>query len=364
MLDKNKVVIGMSGGVDSTVAAYVLKEMGYEVIGISMKLWEDDSPDYVEVEGGCCSLSSFEDARRVAYNLDIPFYMVNFKENFKEKVIADFIDEYEHGRTPNPCIRCNRYLKFEDLLKKANELGAYYVATGHYAKIEYDEKTDRYLLKKSKEDRKDQTYALYNLTQEQLKHTLMPLGDFKSKGEVRKIAESLDLNIASKSDSQEICFIPDNDYTRFLEEHLTKPVKPGNFVDTDGNVLGRHKGIIYYTVGQRKGLGITFGKPMYVVAIKPETNEVVLGTNDEVFSEGLIADDTNFIAFDKLEVPMTLMGKIRYSAKPASCKVYPLENGKIKVMFDDMQRAVTPGQAVVFYDGDVLVGGATIVKSI
>lgn len=362
-LDKNKVVLGMSGGVDSSVAAYLLKKQGYEVIGVTMKVWQDDDDDNYERDDGCCGLSAADDARRVAGKLDIPFYVMNFKSVFKEKVIDYFIDEYLHGRTPNPCIACNKYIKFEELLNKAHSLGAYYVATGHYSRIEKDEKTNRYLIKKSSAKGKDQTYTMYNLTQNQIKHILMPLGEYESKEEIRGIAKELGLGVANKPDSQEICFIPDNNYGKFIKEKNKKNISLGDFVDTKGNVLGKHKGIIYYTIGQRKGLGLSLGKPAYVVDILPEKNQVVIGDNEDVFSDKLIANDINFIPFDKLKAPMKVEVKIRYSAKPASATIYPIEENKVKVEFDSPQRAITPGQAVVFYDGNVLVGGGTIVKS-
>ena len=365
-LDKIKVVVGMSGGVDSTVAAYKLKEMGYDVIGVTMRLWKDNDLEdvFYEAEGGCCSLSAVEDARRVAEKIGIPFYVINFKDVFKETVVDYFTEEYLNGRTPNPCIACNKYVKFDALIKKAHELGAYYVATGHYAKFEKDEETGRILVKKSSEEKKDQTYAIYNLTQDQLKYILMPLGDFTSKDEVRKIASSFDFEVGSKSDSQEICFVPDNNYSGFVERQIQTEIPKGNFVDTKGNVLGQHLGIIHYTVGQRKGLGLTFGKPMYVVEIRPNTNEVVLGSNDEVFSNTLIADQVNFIMFDELKEDVKLQAKVRYSAKPANCIVSKVDEETIKVVFDEPQRAITPGQAVVFYDNEYLAGGATIIKSI
>jgi tRNA-specific 2-thiouridylase len=364
-LDRNKVVIGMSGGVDSSVAAYILKKQGYEVIGVTMKVWQDeDENDHGnENEDGCCGLSAVEDARRVANKLDIPFYVMNFKSIFKETVIDNFIDEYMNGRTPNPCIVCNKRVKFGELLKKAHSLGAYYVATGHYAKIEKDEKTDRYLIKKSSAKAKDQTYMFYNLSQEQISHILMPLGEYASKEDIREIAKELGLDIANKPDSQEICFIPDNDYGKFILEKNDKNIIPGDFVDTEGNVLGKHKGIIHYTIGQRKGLGISFGKPVYVVDIRPEKNQVVLGDNEDVFNDKLIARDVNFIPFKKLESPVKVKAKIRYSARPADAIIYPLEEDRIKVEFEKPQRAITPGQAIVFYDDDILVGGGIIVKT-
>ncbi len=361
-LDKNKVVVGMSGGVDSTVAAYQLKQMGYEVIGVNMRLWQDDflSESHFMNDGGCCSLSSVEDARRVCMQIGIPFYALDFKTVFKETVVDYFIDEYKHGRTPNPCIACNKFVKFDALLEKAHQLGAYYVATGHYAKIYHDDLTDRYLVEQSNAIQKDQTYAIYNLTQDQLKHILMPLGDFESKDVVRKIASQFDVQISEKSDSQEICFIPDQDYVGFLKRNSEIKDKKGNFIDSKGNVLGTHLGVVNFTVGQRKGLGVTFGKPMYVISINADQNQVVLGEGDEVFSDVLVADTINFIPFDKLEGAYACEAKIRYSAKPAKCTLYPVSKDEVKVVFDTPQRAITPGQAVVFYDGKKLVGGGTI----
>ncbi|MCG8540366.1 MAG: tRNA 2-thiouridine(34) synthase MnmA [Clostridia bacterium] len=361
-LDKNKVVVGMSGGVDSSVAAYLLKKQGYEVIGVTMKVWKDESEDY-DRDDGCCGLSAVEDARRVANKLEIPFYVMNFKSVFKEKVIDYFVDEYLSGRTPNPCIACNKYIKFQELIHKAHSLGAYYVATGHYAKIIEEEITGRFSIRKSSAEAKDQTYTLYNLTQDQLKYILMPLGEYSSKDEIRDIAKELGLDVANKPDSQEICFVPDNDYGSFIEKNDDKDIVPGDFVDTQGNVLGKHRGIIYYTIGQRKGLGISLGRPAYVVDIRPEKNQVVLGENKDVFSDRLIAQDINFLPFDRLEHPINIEAKIRYSAKPAQAIVYPIDENTVGLEFDTPQRAITPGQAVVFYDGDTLIGGGTIVKS-
>ncbi|HWR61493.1 MAG TPA: tRNA 2-thiouridine(34) synthase MnmA [Clostridia bacterium] len=356
---KKRVVIGMSGGVDSSVAAYLLKQQGYDVIGVTMQIWQDKSKEAFEREGGCCSLSAVEDARRVCDKLDIPFYVMNFKHVFEKTVIDYFVDEYLQGRTPNPCIACNKYVKFDALLERALALEAEYVATGHYARILYDEGLKRYIIRKSATPEKDQTYVLYNLTQEQLSHILMPLGDY-NKGQVREIARELDLRTANKPESQEICFVEDNNYGRFISERRGQEVKPGFFVDTEGNKLGTHKGIAHYTVGQRKGLGIAFGKPMYVVEILPDKNLVVLGDEAEVFSRELVASKMNFITFEKLEGPIEVKAKIRYSAKEAEARVTPIAADKVKVVFEELQRAITPGQAVVLYQEDILIGGGTI----
>ncbi len=351
-----KVVVGMSGGVDSSVTAHLLKEQGYDVIGVTMQVWPNDE-EYEEREGSCCSLSAVEDARRVALKLGIPFYVLNFKEIFREKVIDYFIDEYVEGRTPNPCVACNKYIKFDELLKKAQALGADYVATGHYAIIE--EKDGRYLLRRSKDDKKDQTYALYNLTQYQLAHTLMPCGAY-TKEHIREIAKEIGLEVHNKRDSEEICFIPDNDHGAYIKREVPEKVEPGNFVDKQGNILGRHKGIVYYTIGQRKGLGIALGVPRFVTDINQLRNEVVLGGEEDIFKTELKAGTVNFIPFDKLDKPMEVKVKIRYSAKASPAVIYPLENDKVKVVFKEKQRAITKGQSVVFYQEDLLVGGGII----
>lgn len=353
---KKKVVVGMSGGVDSSVTAYLLKEQGYDVIGVTMQVWQEDE-EYEAAEGGCCSLSAVEDARRVAYKLDIPFYVMNFKDIFKKNVIDYFIDEYMEGRTPNPCVACNKYIKFDALLKKAMDLGAEYVATGHYASIE--KVGDRYLLRRSEDDKKDQTYALYNLTQFQLAHTLMPCGVYK-KERIREIAKEIGLLVHNKKDSEEICFIPDNDHGSYIKKQVPDKVREGNFVDKQGNILGKHKGIVYYTIGQRKGLGIALGRPVFVTDINPLTNTVVLGSEEDIFKTELVAKDINLIPFDKLEKTMEVEAKVRYSARPGKAWITPLEDGRVRVKFENKQRAITKGQSVVFYDKEYLVGGGII----
>ena len=346
----------MSGGVDSSVAAYLLKEQGYDVIGVTMQIWQEDK-EYEEREGGCCSLSAVDDARRVADKIGIPFYVLNFRDSFKKNVIDYFIDEYMEGKTPNPCIACNKYLKFDELLKKAQGIGADYIATGHYAKIE--EHNGRYILVKSDDDKKDQTYALYNMTQEQLAHTLMPCGEY-TKDRIREIAKEIGLDVHNKKDSEEICFISDNNHGKYISEAMPGNVKQGNFVDKDGNILGKHKGIVYYTIGQRKGLGLAMGRPVFVTDINPLTNEVVVGAEEDIFKTDLICKDINFIAFDNLDKSLELKAKIRYSAKPATATITPLENGKVRVSFKEKQRAITKGQSVVFYLDDLVVGGGII----
>ena len=352
----NRVVVGMSGGVDSSVTAYLLKKQGYEVIGVTMQVWPEDK-EYEEREGGCCSLSSVEDARRFDHKVGIPFYVMNFSDIFVEKVIQPFIDEYLAGRTPNPCIACNKFIKFDAFLKKANALGADYIATGHYAKIYKDK--GRFLIKRSEDDKKDQTYVLYNMTQYQLEHTLMPCGDY-SKDRIREIAKEIGLSVHNKKDSEEICFIPDNDHGAYIKRQKPQKVKEGNFVDSHGNILGKHKGIVYYTIGQRKGLGIALGKPMFVKDINPLTNEVVLGSEEDIFKTQLIADGINFIPFDKLDAPMKVQAKIRYASKATEATIYPCENSKVKVVFEKVVRAITKGQSVVFYNDDLLLGGGII----
>ncbi len=358
---KKTVLVAMSGGVDSSVAAALLIEQGYQATGVTMKLWQDDDDRRV-LEGGCCSLEAVDDARRVADILGIPYYVMNLSEDFKTNVIDYFIDEYGRGYTPNPCIACNKKIKFDLFLKKAMAMGIDYMATGHYARIEYNESLGRWLLKRSMAPGKDQTYALYNMTQHQLEHTLFPIGTYTDKAKIREIAAKMGLRVANKPDSQEICFVND-DYGRYIESKRPGIAKPGNLVDINGNILGKHRGIIHYTIGQRKGLGIALGKPAYVSDINPERNEVVLGDHEQVYSEQLIARDINLIAFESLKNELKVTAKIRYSAKEAEACISPLGHDRILVKFKQKQRAVTPGQAVVFYNGDIVVGGGIIERA-
>ncbi len=360
-MDKKKVVVGMSGGVDSSVAAYLLQQQGYDVIGVTMQIWQDEEEVVQQENGGCCGLSAVDDARRVADTLGIPYYVMNFKDIFKCKVMDYFVEEYLQGRTPNPCNACNRYVKWEALLKRSLDIGADYIATGHYARIEQLD-NGRYVIRNSVTSKKDQTYALYNLTQEQLSKTLMPVGDY-TKDEIREIAAKLGLMVANKKDSQDICFIPDNDYASFVEQEARERVPdPGNFVLEDGTVVGQHQGITHYTIGQRKGLHIALGRPVFVQRIDVARNEVVLGDNETLFTNTLWAHDMNYMATERFEDGQKLLGKIRYSHQGTPCRVYHEPNGIIRAEFEEPVRAVTPGQAVVFYEKDYVAGGGLILR--
>ncbi len=349
------VLIGMSGGVDSSVAAALLKEQGYHVIGATMRLWTYSDSVNSKREG-CCAESAVEDARRVCDKLGIDFYVMNFKDLFKEKVVDNFIEEYKRGRTPNPCIRCNKYLKFDAMLRKARAMDIDYIATGHYAIIE--RQNGKYVLRMSKAAKKDQSYVLYNFTQEQLSHTLMPLGGY-NKDEVRALAEKYGLAVAHKPDSQEICFVEDDDYAKFITDYSGYTPQEGDIFDVNGEKIGTHKGLIYYTVGQRKGIG-AYGRPMFIKEIDAENNAIILGEKGMEFSDTLTAEDVNFISGEFPTEQVKIQAKARYQAPPADAVLYPLSDGNVRVAFDKPQRAVTPGQAVVFYDGDLVLGGGTI----
>ena len=352
-----KAIIAMSGGVDSSVAAYLLQEDGYECIGATMRLFTNEEIG-IKNDKSCCSLDDVEDARSVAKRLDMAHYVFNFSDEFEKNVIEKFVRAYETGSTPNPCIDCNRYLKFEKLFQRMKELEFDFVATGHYARIE--EKNGRFLLKKAKDLTKDQSYVLYQMTQEQLSHTLFPLGNL-TKEETRKIAEENGFVNAKKHDSQDICFVPDGDYAAFIEHYRKKKYKSGNFVDQNGNVLGRHKGIIRYTIGQRKGLGLSLPAPMYVLRKDIEKNEVVLCENGELFSKELDIEDTNWIAFDMPPKSFSAKVKIRYNQKEEPAKITITGANSAHIEFQAPQRAIAKGQAAVIYDGDIVVGGGTIV---
>lgn len=358
MNKKKKAIIAMSGGVDSSVAAYLMTKAGYECMGATMKLYDNEDIG-MEKEKTCCSLSDVEDAGNVARSFGMPFYVFNFTDDFEKEVIERFVNTYMEGGTPNPCIECNRYLKFQKLMQRMYELSFDYVVTGHYARIEYDQEKGRYLLKKGVDESKDQSYVLYNLTQEQLAHTLFPLGEYH-KTEIREIAEEMGFVNAKKPDSQDICFVPDGDYARFIENYCNKTFPEGDFVTEDGTVLGTHKGIIRYTIGQRKGLGLALPEPLYVCEKRMDTNTVVLGKNERLFHDTLEASDLNWIAFEDIKEPVRCKAKIRYKQKEADAVIEKTADDKVKVIFDEPQRGITCGQAVVFYDGDVVLGGGKI----
>lgn len=343
-----KVIVGLSGGVDSTVAAYLLKEQGYDVIGVTMEMWPGEGSE-----------RAIADASRVAEAIGIPFEVLDFKKEFRKSVVDVFMEQYQMGLTPNPCIVCNRMVKGQALLEKAREMGAAHIATGHYARIEKHPETGRYAIKNSITTVKDQTYALYRLTQEQLAAMLLPIGEY-TKDEVRKIAEKIDGFVAKKGDSQDICFIPDGDYAAFIERVGGYVGKPGDFVDMDGNVVGKHKGLIHYTVGQRKGLGLSLGKPVFVYGVDAEKNQVWLCDNQELFQTKLYAGSLAYMAYESFADGMRFQAKIRYAHKPAWCTVRMVDTDVLEVTFDEPQRAITPGQSLVLYDGEYVAGGGFV----
>lgn len=353
-----KVMVGMSGGVDSSVCAALLISGGFEVAGVTLRLYDGEEYD-AGLTKTCCSLSDVEDAKAVCVRLGIPHYVFNFKKSFEKEVINRFVDEYIGGGTPNPCIECNRRIKFGEMLERAELLGFDKIATGHYATVKRDE-NGRFLLCRAADRSKDQTYVLYSMTQAQLSRTLFPLGEL-TKSRVREIASENGFVNASKPDSQDICFVPDGDYASFIERFTGKASKHGSFVDENGNILGEHSGIIRYTVGQRKGLGIALGKPAFVTEKRPFSNEVVLGSNESLFKKTVTVDALNFIPFDSLNGEMRVTAKLRYRHEEQPAVIYPAENGRVIIEFDEPQRAPSPGQAAVFYDGDTVVGGGTII---
>jgi len=353
-MKKKKVLVAMSGGVDSSVAAALLKNDGYDVIGATMQVWPREAPDS---ERSCCSLSAVEDARKVTRKLNIPHYVLNFRNIFEEKVIGDFVSEYHSGRTPNPCIRCNEHIKFDALIKKADGLGIEMIATGHYARIE--QRGSKFSLLKGIDPQKDQSYMLYVMNQASLGRTLFPNGD-KTKKEIRKIARSFDLPVAEKAESQEICFVPEDNYGSFIEEFTNNETKPGPILDSRGNVLGTHKGIIHYTIGQRKGLGIPRPEPLYVIKIDPERNAIIVGGKNETLGTALEANGVHFISGKVPDGELEVTAKIRYNSKESKATVCPFNDSWARVRFSKPQNAITPGQSVVFYNGETVIGGGII----
>ena len=347
-LNNKKVLIGMSGGVDSSVSALLLKQNGYDVTGVTLELFEN-------------SKNTYEDAKKICDFLKIPHYIYNCKEDFKKNIIDDFINCYSNSLTPNPCIECNKYMKFGYMYKKAQELDCNYIATGHYAKTEYSEKYKRWILKKSNSQKKDQTYVLWNISKELLEHIIFPLADFENKNEIRKIANDNNIYVANKPDSEDICFIPDGNYKKFLEENSNLKPKKGNIINTKGEILGVHQGLYNYTIGQRKGLGISNKVPLFVLGFNKEKNEVIVGEESELYKKEIYVKDINLLLVDKIDKDMKVTVKTRYSTKSANAKISESQN-IIKIIFDEPQRAITPGQSAVFYLDDIVVGGGKILK--
>lgn len=362
LIPNKKVVVAMSGGVDSSVAAAILLEQGYDVVGVTMQIWPA-SDDADESSRTCCSLTAVEDARRVAAKLGIPHYVMNFQELFNDTVIDNFIEEYRAGRTPNPCIRCNKFVKFEALLARSLIMGADYVATGHYSRIEFNPDTERWMLLKGTDDSKDQSYALYTMTQYQLAHTLMPLGSIP-KSETRSIAADLGLSVAKKPESQDICFVENKDYPGFLKKNIPETVKPGVILDMNDREVGKHQGIAFYTLGQRKRINVTSGTPLYVVRINPENNTITVGSENDLYATSLEASDFNLISNDNFHESIAVSAKIRYNMKESPAVLHQLDGSKYKISFDISQRAITPGQSVVCYNGGEVLGGGIITRAL
>lgn len=342
----------MSGGVDSSVSAYLLKKEGYEVIGSTLELYAGSS---------CCNVNTYLDAKNVCKEIGIPHFILDCKQEFRECVINDFINNYSNCRTPNPCIECNRFMKFGLMWEKAKEMSCNFIATGHYAKTCYSEEFKRWVITKSNAGKKDQSYVLWNTPKELIEHIVFPLGNFESKGEIRKIAENNNLKVANKPDSEDICFVPDGNYKKFLENNSEIKPKKGNIVNSKGDILGEHTGLYNYTIGQRKGLGISNKVPLFVLGFNKNRNEVIVGEEKELYKEEIIVDNINLIAIDKIENTLEVEVKTRYSSKQAEAIITQIDSDKIKIKFDEPQRALTPGQSAVFYIGDILIGGGKII---
>lgn len=351
-MEEKRVLLGMSGGVDSSVSALLLKEQGYEVIGTTMELFAGSS---------CCNTNTYIDAKNVCNQIGVPHFIYNFKDEFKKYVIDDFINCYSNCLTPNPCIECNKFMKFGLMYEKAKELGCEYIATGHYAKTEYSEKYDRWVLKKSKAGKKDQSYVLWNIPKNLVEHVVFPLANFESKDEIRKIAKENNLKTANKPDSEDICFIPDGNYKRFLEENSNLKPRKGNIVHVNGTVLGKHNGLYNYTIGQRKGLGISYKEPLFVVGFNRAKNEVIVGEKEYIYKTEMIVKNINLLLVDKIEDSMRVSVKTRYSSKEEMATIEMVDDDTIKVVFENPVARITPGQSAVFYLDDIVVGGGKIV---